>query len=549
MKKIFLTFMAAVMASASLLAQAPTTFKNPILSGFHPDPSITRVGDTYYLVNSTFEWFPGLPVHKSKDLVNWELAGYAISRPEQTPFKDGLPDSGGMFAPTIRYHEGLFYVICTAIGAGGNFIVTAKDPAGEWSDPIWLKDAPGIDPSLYWEDGRCYYAGNGNLNPKVDKWYGKAGVWMQEVDVKTGKMIGERVQLTFGHATNARWTEGPHIYKVGDTYLLMVAEGGTGEFHSTTVYHSKELFGPYTTNQVNPVLTHRHLGYTYPITQPGHTDLIQTQNGDWWAVMLGKRPVERNCMLARETFLTKVEMTYPDGELTPMFNPGVGLVQLEQERPDLPWTPVPARKVRDDFDSQTLDSQWNFLRTPMSSWYKIENGEMVINLRSEVITKLVNPSLIAQRVKTHRFTSSTKVTFSTKKDNEKAGFVYYRNSKHHFQLLKSKDRVTLIKSFVEYGDKPSIIVKTHSEVVAEVPYTANSVVFRVVAEGIEGQFFYGESVDDMKPIGGVQDISIIGDEKALKFNGSYIGMYATSDGQTSTNKAKFDWFEQIPACN
>ncbi|MFR9567116.1 MAG: family 43 glycosylhydrolase, partial [Rikenellaceae bacterium] len=429
----------------------------------------------------------------------------------------------------------------------GNFIVTAKDPADEWSDPIWLKDAPGIDPSLYWEDGRCYYVGHGNLTPKVNHWLGKSGVWLQEIDVKQGKMVGERVQLTFGHATNARWTEGPHIYKVDDTYLLVVAEGG--KYHAVTVLHSKNLFGPYTTNQANPVLTHRHLGLSYPITQTGHTDLVQTERGDWWAVMLAKRPIKGNTMLARETFLAKVEMTYLGGELTPMFNPGVGLVQLEQERPDLPWTPVLARKVRDDFDSQKLDLQWNFLRTPMSPWHEIENGEMVINLRKEVITKPVNPSLIAQRVKTHNFSASTKVEFSTKNDNEKAGFVYYRNSKHHFQLLKSKDRVTLIKSFVEYGDKPSIIIKTHSEVVAEVPYTANSVVFRVVAECLEGQFFYGESVDDMKPIGGVQDISIIGDEKALKFNGPYIGMYATSDGQTSTNKAKFDWFEQIPANN
>ena len=213
MKKLLLLSIALFSTLITIQAQAPKTFTNPIVSGFHPDPSITRCGDTYYLVNSSFEWFPALPIHRSKDLVNWELIGYGADRVEQLPFKKGMSDSGGTFAPTIRYHEGRFYIICTSVGGGGNFILTAENPEGPWSDPIWLK-TPGIDPSLYWEDGRCYYAGAANLNKEFASWPGANGVYLQEINLETGELIGEAKQLTHGHATNARWTEGPHIYKI-----------------------------------------------------------------------------------------------------------------------------------------------------------------------------------------------------------------------------------------------------------------------------------------------------------------------------------------------
>ena len=200
-------------------AFSQTNFQNPILPGYHPDPSICRVGEDYYLVNSTFEWFPGMPIHHSKDLVNWELIGYGIHRPEQLALQKGLGDFMGVFAVTIRYHDGIFYLIntCVQCEKGGNFYITATNPAGPWSDPVWL-DAPGIDPSLMWDDdGKCYYVGHGNLKGKQD-WPQQQGAWLQELDTDQGKLVGPRKQLTYGHANNAVWTEGPHLYKINGKY-------------------------------------------------------------------------------------------------------------------------------------------------------------------------------------------------------------------------------------------------------------------------------------------------------------------------------------------
>ncbi|MEM9987108.1 MAG: glycoside hydrolase family 43 protein, partial [Bacteroidota bacterium] len=309
MRNTLLLLLALVMASLTFAQPSPATFSNPILPGFNADPSICRVGDTYYMTHSTFEYFPALPILKSKDLVNWEKIGHAIHRPDQVNLPDGLDNSNGMFAPSIRYHDGTFYVICTCVGCGGNFIVTATDPAGPWSDPRWIKGAVGIDPTLFWEDdGRCYYLGAGHVTGGKKEWPGQNGVYMQEIDLTQGKLLGEPIQLTHGHAANARWTEGPRLFKIDGEYLLMAAEGGTSEYHAVTVFNSKNLLGPYIPNHANPVMTHRHLGYTHPFIQTGHSDLVQTQEGDWWSVLHAKRPIEGYSLLCRETFLAKVEM-------------------------------------------------------------------------------------------------------------------------------------------------------------------------------------------------------------------------------------------------
>nr|MBP9872494.1 family 43 glycosylhydrolase [Haliscomenobacter sp.] len=243
---------------------APKSFRNPVIPGFHPDPSICRVGEDYYLVNSSFEFFPGLPIFHSTDLVHWNLIGYGITRPDQVPLPVGLPDSRGIYAPAIRYKDGTFYVVTTCVNCNGNFYITAKDPAGPWSDPQWLPKASGIDPTLFWDsDGKCYYVGHGKINgPK--EWPNQEGVWIQELDLKTNTLLGEKKQITHGHASNARWTEGPHLYKIDGKYLLVAAEGGTGFHHAVTVFHSDSIYGPYIPDHSNPVLTHRNLGQGYP---------------------------------------------------------------------------------------------------------------------------------------------------------------------------------------------------------------------------------------------------------------------------------------------
>lgn len=518
---------------------APEHFENPILSGFYPDPSICRVDDTYYLVNSSFEWFPGLPIHKSKDLVNWEKIGHGLHRPDQIIYKDGLKNSNGIFAPTIRYHKGTFYIITTMVGQKGNFIITAKNPAGPWSNPIWIKDAPGIDPSLFWDDdGTCYYTGAGIIDGTQNEWPGKNGIWIQEIDPNKGKLIGEKKQITYGHASNARWAEGPHLYKIDGEYLLLIGEGGTGEFHSVTVFNSKNIWGPYIPNHANPVITHRHLGDTYPIGQTGHADLVQTQNGDWWSVMLAKRKNQGFTTLARETFLAKVIMTKQESGITPIFNPGYGLLQHKQKRPELAWHPVPKSNNHDDFNNDKLDLDWNFLRTPIQKWYEIDNGFLKINLRPQKVTELVNPSYIAKRTKHFNYEVSTRLFFDTDQNNEQAGLVIYRRHGNNYQLLKSKDQIILLKTLQKEnkGDfKPQII--------ATIPYTHNEVILKVKVEGVNAQFYAGLNKTNLTSVGTIQDYSIVSDEVAQKFNGTYVGLYATSNGKISKKTATFDWFD------
>ncbi len=527
----------------NLIAQsAPETFKNPILSGFYPDPSICRVGDTYYMVNSSFEWFPGLPIHKSKDLVNWQKIGHGLHRPDQIIYKDKLKNSNGIFAPTIRYHNGTFYIITTMVEQRGNFIITAKDPTGPWSDPMWIRDAPGIDPSLFWENDKCYYTGAGLIDNASKSWPGKNGIWMQEINPDKGILLGEKKMLTYGHASNARWAEGPHLYKINGEYVLLIGEGGTSEFHAVTMFNSKNLWGPYIPNHANPILTHRHLGYTYPIIQTGHADLVQTQNGDWWSVMLAKRPVDGYSVLARETFLAKVDITEQESGVTLIYNPGKGLVQTEQKRPNLPWTPVVEIPKLDDFVAETLDLEWNFLRTPDLKDYSQQNGKLKITLKPETLSEWKNPSFIARRVKHHNFEASAAMTFKSGKVNEKAGLALYRKSSVHYQLLMRKNEIVLLKSTAkEINNERGI-----EEVIATVPYKGNNVVFKILGEGIKAKFYFGSNQNQLQQIGNTQDLSHFGDEIAWGFNGTYVGMYGTTSGVLSKKEVWFDWFNYQP---
>lgn len=383
------------------------------------------------------------------------------------------------------------------------------------------QQGPGIDHSLFWDDdGHCYYIGHGNLEKdpnQKDPW----GVWMQELDTEKSKLVGEAQPLTFGFATNAVWTEGPHLYKIQGKYLLLVAEGGTEYNHSVAFFCSNKLWGPYVPNLVNPAISHRHLGKDYPVYAVGHADLVETQNGDWWSVML-----------ARETFLTPVKMEMHDGALTPIYNPGLGRLKMEQKRPNLPWTPVKELPVRDEFDGDQLRLEWNFLRAPMETWYSLEEGALTIQLRPQVADSMVNPSMVVRRIEDHRFDVACRMKFSSKKENEQAGIIIYRNSQCHYQLLKSKKDLVLIKT-----------MQGSSGVVARVPWDEKEVVLTVKANRLDVSFQYGPSLDEQKQIGDIQNMNVISDEISGLFNGPYVGMYATSNGAKSKTSAAFEWFE------
>lgn len=505
---------------------APETFRNPILPGFAPDPSICRVNGDYYLVTSSFTWFPGLPIYHSKDLVNWELIGHGITRREQLSF-NGLEDKYGIWAPTIRYHDGLFYISTTNRKGGGNFYITTNDPTGEWSNPVWLKEAKGIDPSLFWDkNGTCYYTGNcwdfEDLKP------GEIVIWGQELDLDNSQLVGEIKYLTYGHANNARYTEAPHIYSINNRYLLITAEGGTNANHAVTAHRSSKVLGPYTSNTINPVITHRHLGKDYPVQAVGHADLVQTQDGDWWAVVLGKRLVDGEIPLSRETFLCKVNMENGN----PVFNPGYGKVLMKQQRPDLPWTPIQTVPCKDDFETDKPALKWYTVRIPDEKFYDIKNGKLNVKLRPQVIDSLENSSVLIQPTKHFNFSATTKLSFKAKNKNEQAGLIIYRTYQSYYMLLKEKSRIVLIKK--DKGIK---------ETMAEVDYNKKDVYLGLQASDLKLTFSFGETPEDVANIGGTQSRTPISESELNKFNGTGVGVYATSNGEESKNLGVFDWFE------
>ena len=523
----FVYILLFVFISTCLQAQGSFEyFNNPILPGFNPDPSICRVNDDYYLVTSSFTWFPCIPIYHSKDLVNWEIIGHAIDRPNMVNM-DGLNDNNGIWAVTIRYHKGIFYLITTANESGGNFYMTATDPKGPWSDPIWLKDAVGIDPSLFWDDdGRCYYVGNSWDFKKA--WPAQCAIWMQELDFTQNKLIGKRKILTYGHANNATYAESPHLYKINGKYLLLMAEGGAGYHHAVTVHHSDSLWGPYIADKTNPLLTHRHLGNKYPIKNPGHADLVETQNGEWYAVVLGIRNIDGYNPLARETFLCKVEFE----NNTPIFNPGYGIILEKQKKPNLPWFPFKSKVSRNNFDDYLLDNRWYFVRSPRKQFYKLNKGCLELSLQPEVIDSLVNSAMIIQKVKHHKFTAITKLNFQTKKDNEQAGMVMYRTANGYYSLMKDKSNIILTRKHL--GQK---------YIIKRIPYYSKEVYLKITACDMKINFSFGNSLETMVNIGSVQSLDAISDNKFNKFNGPGVGVYATSNGKQSTNKASYQWFE------
>lgn len=503
-----------------------TTFKNPVMPGFNPDPSVCRAGDDYYMVTSSFTWYPGIPVYHSKDLINWELVGHVLHRPGMIEM-EGLNDNDGIWASTIRYHDGLFYVITTGSKCGGNFYCTAKNPAGPWSDPVWLKDAEGIDPSLFWDtDGRCYYTGN-TWHFK-GTWPAQCAIWMQELDLKKKKLIGPRKFLTYGYASNAMYAEGPHLYKIGGKYLLLMAEGGSGHNHAVTVLHSQSLWGPYSADQINPVLTHRHLGKDYPVQNIGHADLVQTQKGEWFLACLGNRIVGGMSPLGRETFLCKVD--FENG--TPICNAGYGRVLEKQKRPDLPWTPLKEMVSREEFEGDTLPLGWYSVRIPKKNVWRLDKGRLVMNLRPEVIDSLTYASMLIRKLKNLDFTVTTALKFQTKKENERAGIVLYRSANGYFTLLKGHNDLILERK-----------LKGVKEVIARVPYKKAQVWLKIEVKGGVIRHFFATKPHIWKKIGGDLTMEAVSDNKFNKFNGTGIGLYATSNLEKSHNKAYYDWFE------
>lgn len=510
------------------------SFRNPILPGCYPDPSICRVGEDYYLVTSTFEYFPGLPIFHSRDLVHWQQLGHVLDRVSQLDLTE-IRSSGGLYAPTIRHHNGVFYVINTLVDGksrSGNFIVTAAQPEGPWSEPYWLDEAEGFDPSLFFdEDGRAWFTAN-RLREE-GHYTGHTEVYVREIDITNMKLIGEEFILWDGAVKGAVWAEAAHIYKVDGYYYLLLAEGGTAHHHAVTITRSKNITGPYEGNRGNPILTHRHLGLDYPIVGTGHADLVETQNGEWWMVCLAMRPYGGYYYnLGRETFLVPVR--WEDG--WPVVNPGIGKVEFESPAPDLPeqlWEELP---TRDQFTHPSLRPCWNSLRSPAGDFASLIDrpGYLRLRLRPQHLAEQTNPSFVGRRQQHINFTASAVLEFTPRLANECAGLALLQNHDFHFRFVVGCENRPVIR----------LIKRSHGkeEFLAQQPVSAGYYILKVTANEQNYNFYY--STDGLwHSLAENVDGRILSTPVAGGFVGAYIGMYASSNGQPSTNHADFDWFE------
>jgi xylan 1,4-beta-xylosidase len=533
-------------------------FSNPILSGFYPDPSICKVGGDYYLVTSTFSYFPGIPIFNSKDLVNWKLIGYAMHRPEQLN-TNGLGVSRGIFAPAIRYHQGIYYVTCTLVDKGGNFVVTAQKPEGPWSDPVWIPQIDGIDPSLFFdENGKAYLVYN-SIAPNNEPFYqGHRTIRMYEFDIINLKVVGKEKILVNGGVDITKkpvWIEAPHIFQKNGYYYLIAAEGGTADQHSEVVFRSENVEGPYVPYEDNPILTQRHLNpkRKNAITSTGHADFVETDSGDWWAVFLGCRPyppVEENYYnTGRETFLAPVKWI----DKWPVINPGFEEVQYYYSYPIQPLVKtnsIPYSgnfKIRDEFDTDSLNLNWQFLRTPKEKWYDLSTrkGYLGMRLRPESCSDSTNPSFLGHRQQHLRDAASVALDFQAEAENEKAGLLVFQNEKHFYFMCESlTDNIPVIELYKSNDSESS---DHQMELLASqkinLEHGGKGLYLKIEADNAAYSFYYGYSPSEWMPLKEKVDAKFLSTRVAGGFVGCMYAMYATSLGQTSRNIAYYNWFE------
>lgn len=506
-------------------------YLNPIIAGYYPDPSVTRVGKDYYLVNSSFAHFPGLPIFHSTDLVHWTQIGNAIDRPGQLDFS-GRSVSEAVFAPDISYHDGTFYIVNTCVQCRGNFVITAKDPAGPWSDPIWLP-FEGIDPSLYWEGDRAYIVNN-RAPDETPRYDGHRAIWVQEYDWRAGKMVGESTQLVNGGVDLSKkpvWIEGPHIFKKDGWYYLTAAEGGTSVNHSQVVLRSKELRGPYVPFAGNPILTQRDLDpkRPHPISAAGHAELVQTQNGDWWATFLATRPYADDYYnIGRETFLLPV--TWKDG--WPIILDKGKTVPWTLAKPRLPASPAPKMPTSgdfgytDEFDGTRLAMQWIGVRTPKTPFYTVANGSLTMRGGDALGDRQGVPGFVGRRQQHAMADVSTTLTFTPAKDGARAGLVAMQNDYAYlFFGLTRIDGQTRIALYKREG-KNTRDETAAETLVASAPLNAKGpVTLSIHAKGGTMAFDYRVG-DKTMTLKNDLDTRFLSTARAGGFVGTVIGPYA-----------------------
>ena len=523
-----------------------TQFRNPIVDGMAPDPSVTRKGDDYYLANSSFGYFPGVPVWHSKDLVNWDFCGYVQSRKSQLDMKEGLDVNHGVYAPDIKYNKfnDTFYMIVSVVNAGGAMVYKTKDPYLGWGEPIHVA-VPEIDPGIFFENETTAYIVNNDVAPSTGEEYpGHRTIRMRKYDLVNDKLVEgfEKIVVNKGVKPEDKpiWCEGPHLYKINGAYYLMTAEGGTGYMHSEVIYRAENVEGPYVPCKVNPILTQRDLPYGREngVYCAGHADLFETADGEWMAVFLGIRPYARvgggdYSPTGRNTYLLPVKWIGEGAERQPIILEQGKSVPLVVEK--RPWqiaagmsacaAPLSGNRVFEDrFETAKVDPLWIQLRTPGEFWYRSAVGGkpgMEIEARAATIYERVNPSYLCRWLTSRSFDVETTVEFSPRTADDIAGLALVQNECNNYVLGKTLDADGKACASLVRCDRNG------RRVVASVPVADGAVSFRAEGRDEKLRFFLRQGDGQWRQIGGEEKADVLTTGTAGGFIGATIGMYAT----------------------
>ncbi len=485
-------------------------YKNPIIKGFYPDPSVCAANGKYYMVCSSFQFFPGVPLFESSDLVNWKQIGHCLTRKSQLEL-DGARSSGGVYAPTIRFNDGRFYMVTTNTSTGENFYIFTDDIYGEWSEPIIIKQG-GIDPSLLFDDGHAYFISNGADDNGVE------GVTQCEINIETGEKLSASKNIWCG--SGGRYLESPHMYKIGVGYYLMAAEGGTEYGHMITYARSNSVWGPFEGCSHNPVLTNRNLG-GYQIQGVGHGDLIQTRDGEWFIAHLGFRQIDQWMPyhhLGREVFLTPVYFD-EDGWFTAGTN---GTTRDEYEiKGD--FTQI-VNNVK-TFGNTSPSIDWCYMRNPDFSNYELSGDNFILHGTDKTLEDIASPTFIG--IRQQDFCGEICCDISL--DGGEAGITLFMDEQEHYDIA-------LRKSDSGFEAVLKLNIGDIKHVQSAVPIMTNSA--KLVVE--MNNFFYkfivcdGDKSFDL----GIGQTKYLSSEVASGFTGVIIGLYAQGN-----NTAKFSDFK------
>lgn len=477
-------------------------YKNPVLRGMYPDPSVCRAGDKYYMVCSTLHYFPAVPLFESSDMVNWKQIGHCITRKSQIDLSSAN-NHCGIFAPTIRYNNGRFYMVTTDATIHQNFYLYTDDIYGEWSDPIYVKQ-DGIDPSLYFENGRAYFISNG-----YDEASARSCIRMCEIDIETGRMLSETRPLWYG--TGGRFMEAPHLYKFGDYYYILDAEGGTEYGHMVNYARSKSMWGPFEMFSNNPVLTNRNLG-GYIIQGAGHGDIVEDKNGNWWFMHLAFRQSGEWMTyhhLGRECCL--VPIRWENG----WFYIGDGTCKSEYDLPDVAFSPQELSFTK-TFESLDWDKDWCFIRNYRKENYELGADYLRLTGAPDTLFEGKLPTLAA--IRQSEFEETVSVT--VKSDCEEAGITVYMDENHHYDIYKDGTGNVVLR----------LTIGCLSSEVSIITVTESKVKLVIEAQACGYRFFAEENGQKMEL--GYADTKYLSSEVAGGFTGVMFGLYAVDkDGK------------------